>query len=138
VLLTAFMLIGTIWRDDRTLVPESAAFYVLAALVVGAMALQTVAVRSVSGIEVHTTFLTGMLSSVAQDMVAWRADGDRRAADRLRLQGAIVIVYLAGAALGALLVDAWDLWCVALALVGLAVVGTIGARNAGPPVSASR
>jgi uncharacterized membrane protein YoaK (UPF0700 family) len=133
VLLTAFMVIGTVWRDDHTLLPESGAFYVLATLVVGAMALQTVAVRSVSGVEVHTTFLTGMLSAVAQDIVEWRADGDRSAAARLRLQGGLVVVYLAGAALGALLVDAWGLWCIALALVGLAVVGTIGARQAGPP-----
>ena len=85
------------------------------------------------GVEVHTTFLTGMLSAVAQDVAAWHADGDRAAVERLRLQGGIVVVYLAGAALGALLVGEWGLWCVALALAGLAVVGTVGARQVGPP-----
>ena len=49
---------------------RSGAYYALAALAVAAMGLQTAALRHVAGVAVHTTFITGMVTSLAEEVVA--------------------------------------------------------------------
>jgi uncharacterized membrane protein YoaK (UPF0700 family) len=144
-LLVLFMLVGTAWRDDGTLTAESVAYYLLAVIVVGAMALQTVALRRIGGVEVHTTFVTGVLATLAEDLVDWHHDRSGDAGHRVALHGGIVALYLGGAIAGAALVDAWDLWCLAIPIVLLIVAvatarppapGSHASEGAAPPFSA--
>ncbi len=101
------------------------------------MGLQNVALRRVAGLPIHTTFVTGMLTYVGEELVhSWYARRDLRRAGlaatpddparvafrRARFHGGVWLSYLAGGVLGAFLAIHWDLWSLTLPLVVLGVL----------------
>jgi uncharacterized membrane protein YoaK (UPF0700 family) len=105
-------------------------FYVLATLAIVAMALQTTALTEVSGRTVRTTYVTGVLTNMAQEGVRLlvRRGGE---APRALLLASIWFSYVAGATLGAFSLHRLDLWALAIPLgVLVAVVAVEAARPA--------
>ena len=129
-LLAVFMGAGTLLRNAGDLTPHSLAYYGLAVAAVGAMGLQTAALRHAAGVPVHTTFITGMVSSLAEELVAVRTGGPD-AGRRARVHGGLVGAYLIGAVGGSALEGAWALWAltVPLAVLGVLIV-TVGSAAA--------
>ena len=69
----------------------------------------------------HTTFVTGMLTAMGEDAVAWYRDrADHEARQRLGLHSNIWIGYLVGGILGAALGLEWHFWALGLP-IGLLV-----------------
>ena len=136
-LLLAFMLVGRAVLDGHGAAGGSWDYYLLAVLVVLATGWQNAALRRVAGVPIHTTFVTGILTHLAEESVngwyAWRdlrRDGTGRRPDdvvavafrRARLHGGVWTSYLAGGVLGAFLALHWDLWSLTLPLAVLAVL----------------
>jgi uncharacterized membrane protein YoaK (UPF0700 family) len=133
VVLAAVMVAGAVARDHGALGHRSALFPVLVGLLALAMGVQNGFLRRVAGTSVHTTFVTGMLTAMAEDAVAaWRDGDDHRARRRLRLHGGIWAAYLAGGAAGAALALEWGFWAVTLPIAGLGVVLTGGGLRTEP------
>jgi uncharacterized membrane protein YoaK (UPF0700 family) len=128
----SFMVAGTKLRDDGALTAQSTAFYVLAAILVLAMALQNAALRRVAGVAVHTTFVTGMLTNLAEDLAALRHDPPARA--RALVHGGVVVAYVTGAAVGAALEAQWELWCLVVPVVALVLI----AVGSGRPIRSTK
>lgn len=129
MLLLAFMLVGRTVLDGREAIAGSWDYYLLAIVVVLAMGLQNVALRRVSGLPIHTTFVTGILTYVAEETVnGWYARRDLRRDDartsfrRARVHGGVWLSYLAGGILGAFIALHWDLWSLSLPLLALATL----------------
>lgn len=126
-LLTVLMLAGSYWIDRGELSKGSAAAVLLAACAAGAMGLQNVVVRSAAGTGVNTTFLTGMLTAFAEDVVAALRDRtDAEVRRRARLHGGMWVAFLGGGVIGAAAVTQWDLWALA---APVAVVVTVAAAD---------
>jgi uncharacterized membrane protein YoaK (UPF0700 family) len=136
-LLLAFMLVGRVVLDGHGAVGGSWDYYLLAVLAVLAMGWQNAALRRVAGVPVHTTFVTGILTHLAEESVngwyAWRdlrrAGTARRPDDvvavafrRARLHGGVWASYLSGGVVGAFLALHWDLWSLTLPLAALGVL----------------
>ena len=118
-LLAVFVVLGTALQDNGDIVPQSLSFYGLAVIAAVAMGVQTSALRRAGGVGVHTTFISGMVVSLAEDVAAaWRR-ADRMAGARARMHGIVVVTVISGAALGALLLGELELWCVAVPIVTL-------------------
>jgi uncharacterized membrane protein YoaK (UPF0700 family) len=112
---------ATIGTDAFSL--GSAAFYALVALAAVSMGLQTAYLRREAGAAVHTTFITGMLTALAEDTVAWYRDrSDTAARRRVAIHGGIWIGYVAGGVAGAALALEWDFWALMLPVVLLVVL----------------
>jgi uncharacterized membrane protein YoaK (UPF0700 family) len=102
------------------------------------MGLQNVVVRDLVGRGVATTYITGMLTNFAEDVVRYardRTDDDARR--RALLHGGMWAAFLAGGVGGAAAAAAWDLWALVLPIVVLLAVATVEAgglraRAAGP------
>jgi uncharacterized membrane protein YoaK (UPF0700 family) len=139
-LLLVFMLVGRAVLDGRGAPAGSWDYYLLAIVVVVAMALQNVALRRVAGLPIHTTFVTGMLTYVGEELVhGWYARRDLRRAGtapnpddaarvafrRARFHGGVWFSYLAGGVLGAFIALHWDLWSLTLPLAALAALITM-------------
>jgi uncharacterized membrane protein YoaK (UPF0700 family) len=121
--LVAMMVIGAATIDSGTLTNDSAVFYVLVVLAAVSMGLQSAYLRRESGASVHTTFITGMLTALAEDSVTWYRDrSDRAARRRVAIHGGIWVGYLGGGIAGAALALEWDFWALALPVVLLLVV----------------
>lgn len=121
-----------------------AVYYPLAALAVGAMGLQTAALQRVSGRTVRTTFVSGMLTSLTDEVVAWmfrRAGPGPRPDEsfvvgqlglgqesapggRISLLAGIWIFYVAGATLGGYLQTQWKLVSLAIPAGILLLIAT--------------
>ena len=95
-LLVVYLGLGTALRDAGDLTARSSAYYVLAVVAVLAMGLQTAALRHVCGVLVHTTFITGMVTNLAEELVA-TARHDPDAPRRARVHGGLVSAYIVGA-----------------------------------------
>ena len=101
-LLVGLMVTGAVAIDSDGLSNGSAVFYVLVVLAAVSMGLQTAYLRRESGASVHTTFITGMLTALAEDTVTWYRDrSDVAARRRVAIHGGIWIGYLAGGVAGA-------------------------------------
>jgi uncharacterized membrane protein YoaK (UPF0700 family) len=137
VLLLVFMLAGRVVLGSDGASGGSWDYYLLAIVVVLAMGLQNVALRRVAGLPIHTTFVTGMLTYVGEEVVhGWTArrvlrragvprhrDDDAHVAfRRARLHGGVWLSYLIGGVLGAFIALHWDLWSLTLPLGVLAAV----------------
>jgi uncharacterized membrane protein YoaK (UPF0700 family) len=131
VLLLVFMLAGRAVLGGRGAPAGSWDYYLLAVVAVLAMALQNVALRRVAGLPIHTTFVTGMLTYVGEELVhGWYARRDLRRAGatphpedaahvayrRARFHGGVWLSYLAGGVLGAFIALHWELWSLTLPL----------------------
>lgn len=132
-LLVALQALGA-WLDPSDdLVRNTAPFFVLAGVAVTAMGLQSATLRRVGGMTVHTTFITGMLTSVGVELatVARAGPGVERsqAHHRLRLVGGVWFAYLAGAVAGAFLHRHLRLWALAIPTAALVVSAVVAYRR---------
>lgn len=131
VLLLVFMLVGRAVVGSGSTPAGSWDYYFLAVVAVVAMGLQNVALRRVAGLPIHTTFVTGILTSVGEEVVnGWYARRDLRRAGaapnrdddahvafrRARFHGGVWVSYLVGGVLGAFIALHWDLWSLTLPL----------------------
>jgi uncharacterized membrane protein YoaK (UPF0700 family) len=120
-LVATFMVVGTLLRDAGDLTPRSAAYYGLAVLAVAAMGLQTAALRHAAGVPVHTTFITGMVTHLAEAVVGVARREDRDASQRAGVYGSLVAAYIVGASSGAALEGPWALWALSIPVAVLVV-----------------
>jgi uncharacterized membrane protein YoaK (UPF0700 family) len=127
-LLVVYLGLGTALRDAGDLTVRSGAYYALAVLAVAAMGLQTAALRHVAGVAVHTTFITGMVTSLAEEVVA-AARHDPGASQRARVHGGLVGAYVVGAVGGSALESLWALWALAVPIGVLAALIALVGRN---------
>lgn len=70
-------------------------------------AMQVETFRKVRGSAFATTMCTGNLRSGTEQLIIWRQTGNCKAAHKARHYYAIILWFIAGAALGALCTDAW-------------------------------
>jgi len=101
----------------------SAPFYGLAALATVALGLQTAALTRIDGATVRTSYVSGMITRLAQGVV--RRD---RSGIPLLLLAVIPVVYVAAATLGAWMLGRTGVWCLGVPLGALAVACVIAAR----------
>ncbi len=134
VLLGAFLLFGARVIVDGA-IPTTPAwqFYALVALPTLAMGLQSATLRKVGQVRIHTTYVTGVLTSlmeVAVEFLFWlrrsrTADSaeakQQSPVGQLRLYGSVMLAYLIGAVLGTVALTQWGLGSVLLPIAGLGV-----------------
>jgi uncharacterized membrane protein YoaK (UPF0700 family) len=144
-LLALFMLLGNRALRAGTLRQDMGwVLYPLTSLPALAMGLQSATLRRVGSEQVRTTYITGMLTDMAESGVKylfWLAaaargrglDGFlgalRRSSEQTSwfetvLYGGIWSAFIAGAALGGYMLGIWRLWALSLPLAGLAIVIT--------------
>jgi uncharacterized membrane protein YoaK (UPF0700 family) len=120
-------------------------FYIPAALAILSMGVQLTVLQHVAGGTVRTTFVSGVLTGFAQEVVNWLfwvRDGDQRderhsylarvlalggrarARARAVLLGGVWCAYAAGAIVGSLTNTHWGAWALALP-IGLLVAGIV-------------
>jgi uncharacterized membrane protein YoaK (UPF0700 family) len=142
-LLASFMLIGSAFVVDGALRPPTvAAFYALAALPALSMGLQNATLRRVAGQTLHTTYITGVLQSFAEDVVQllfWVAGQMRAVGLGQALRGVpaqpllrsattaalVWLAYVGGAVSGGFSKHAWELQALLLPLAVLAVIAVV-------------
>jgi len=141
-LLTAFMLFGSACLVDGSLRPAAVwAFYLLAALPALAMGLQNATLRRVAGQSVHTTYVTGVLQTLAEEVVRYvfnrrgadpAAAAERRAPLRAAgLSALIWLAYITGAIGGGFTTQYWQLYALALPLAVLALIVAVDVTRPG-------
>lgn len=140
-LIAVFMLYGrTLVHGHRLPDHSPSGFYVLSALAVLSMALQTSALRQLGGRTISTTYVTGLLTSLAQEATNycfWLRDGERRndrssflartlelgsrrdSRHRMTLLASVFIAYVAGGVLGSYTDSRIGLWALILPLAAL-------------------
>lgn len=122
-LVATFMVYGsTVVHHGVGPVETSAPFYALAALATVSLGLQTAALTRIDGSTVRTSYITGMVTRLAQGLV--RRDGEVP----LALIAAIPFLYIAGATLGAWTLGRAGVWCLGIPLGALAVACAAAAR----------
>lgn len=133
MLVAAFLGYGQSVLSQHPVGPVSASFWVLEALAVSAMGLQTSAVRTVGGQGVRTTFVSGVLAQFAEALghvvVRGRPSRGPRPRFRLLLTGSIWTGYVLSAAGGAALELRWQLWSLAIPLAVLCAVVVVEWRR---------
>jgi uncharacterized membrane protein YoaK (UPF0700 family) len=125
LLLLWFLVEGVRQVRAGGILPDSHAFYGMAALATLAMGLQNAVPVRVRGLFVRTTYVTGTLTSLAEDAVAWiAARGPSRRAARFRvlLWAGVWMAYVAGAVASGLAERHWGPIGVALPVGGLAAL----------------
>jgi uncharacterized membrane protein YoaK (UPF0700 family) len=141
VLLGAFLLYGRVYLQESRIQPQAAwSFFLLVALAVVAMGLQTASLRRAGGVAIHTTYVTGMLTHFAEEAVtylfwlrarahSWRrlrvalwASPRQTSFVRAALLGSVWVLYAMGAVSSGFLVLRWGLLPLVLPIVVLLVV----------------
>lgn len=136
-MISSFMILGLSMDVSTDLEETSALFFLLTALLAGAMGLQTAVLRRVGSITVHTTFISGMLLLFAVHAVGYlfRSLDRRRGIDLddsssvssspevFRFAGTIWLGFLVGAVLGSLGIATVGMWalCLPIGVLLLAV-----------------
>ena len=110
LLATSFMVLGTVLHHTGDLTQRSPSYYSLGVVATAAMGLQSAALRHVSHVEVHTTFLTGMITALARPSASGGASPTQRGT---RVHG-ILAGCFAGAAVGSALETPWRFWSLAI------------------------
>jgi uncharacterized membrane protein YoaK (UPF0700 family) len=153
-LIATFMLYGrTLLSGDRVPGRSLDGFYVLAALAILSMGMQTAALRQLGGRTIATTYVTGTLTSLAQEATNyafWRRDGAARderrsflsrvlglgsreeSRNRVLLLGTVWIAYVGGGVLGSFCDRNLRLWSL---LIPLALLVAIAARDIRRPLA---
>jgi uncharacterized membrane protein YoaK (UPF0700 family) len=143
-LVAAFMIYGsTLLVGDHVVDRSPTGFYVLAALAVVSMGIQTSAMRQLAGRTVSTTYVTGVLTSLTQEATNYafwlrdRGERDQRTSflssvlhlgsrrdsrNRVLLLGSVWLAYAVGGVAGSLADRRLDLWAL---LVPLAILGAV-------------
>lgn len=151
LLILAFMLYGrTVVVGDRVLGRSLSGFYVLAALAILSMGIQTAALRQLAGRSISTTYVTGVLTSLTQEAtnyLFWLRDGPERderhsflartlnlgsradSRDRMLLLGAVWLTYVAGGVLGSFCDSQVRLWSLLAPLGVLLTLVSIDLRR---------
>jgi uncharacterized membrane protein YoaK (UPF0700 family) len=126
LLLVVFMLAGSAMLE-RGPVPQSPAvsYNLLISLPVLAMGLQTAALRRVRGRTVRTTYVTGMLTQLAENGMHYLFYRRREARDWLLLTARVWGLYLGGGVFGAFLEHRLRLWSLSVPVSALVVLATI-------------
>jgi uncharacterized membrane protein YoaK (UPF0700 family) len=143
LLLAAFMVCGSLWtRTGEIRVEMGWKFVLLTALPALTMGLQSATLRKVGRASVRTTYISGMLTDMAEEGVTYlfrladcmqRQAGGRRGAAlraslrepalrRALLYGSIWGAFACGAVTGGYLLHLWRLWSLALPLCALTLV----------------
>ncbi len=121
-------------------------YFVLLSVLAAAMGLQNAALQRVGGRTVHTTYVTGMLTSFTNSLVRWslrhrrhptspeaaRREG-RLSLSRARYMGVLWCAFAAGALVGSFAEPSWKEWAL---LPGLAAACCIAAFDFLKPVYA--
>lgn len=133
-LLVGLVLVGELAAGGRHPAPGGGTFYAMAALAVVAMGLQTSALQRVGGRTVRTTYVSGVLTNLARQSVAYafgrldrchgagRAPDDHDARRGILLLAAIWLCYAAGGTTGGFTDHLWRLWSLALPVAALAAL----------------
>ena len=143
-LLALFGLTAAFARREDLLGSNDVAYYVVGTIAASAMGAQNALLRKVGGQTVHTTFITGMLTSMAvglAHLVLLRRQGRRDPVVREQalLAASVFGAYVAGAVIGSLGDRGVGLWTVALPIVVLIVLaserepGTRRSSRVNPP-----
>lgn len=144
LLLAAFMGYGASVIGAAGQVPDHSGrgFYLLAALAIVSIGFQVCALQHVGGQRARTTYVSGMLTRFAQEIVNWLfwvhdgmqrprgsylgeilgAGGRSESAARALLFGGIWCFYLAGAIAGSFLDGRWRLWSLACPIALLVAI----------------
>ncbi|MGH8989189.1 MAG: YoaK family protein [Acidimicrobiales bacterium] len=113
-------------RSGKIAPADTTSYALTAACLAGAMGLQTVTLRRVGRSTVRTTFVTGVLTDMAESLVASWFRRDRAGRQRLRssswLLGSVWVLYLGGAVLGGVAERAWSFAALAVPIVVVAIV----------------
>lgn len=137
-LLGVALALGVLGDHAGVIGPSSATFFVLVGVLALAMGLQNGFLRRIAGTGVHTTFVTGMLTKMAEDAVtAWKDRTDTAARKRVVIHGGIWVGYFAGGVAGAAFALVWGFWTLVIPIAGLAVVLAAGGlrQGLGPPMA---
>lgn len=102
----------------------TAAFYGLASLATVALGLQTAALTRIDHATVRTSYVSGMVTRLAQGLVRKRGPDDAP----LALLAAIPLAYVSGATLSAWTFDGVGVWCLGIPLGALVVACAAAAR----------
>lgn len=102
-------------------------FYPLAALATVSLGMQSAALTEVRGATVRTSYISGVLTNIAQSTVR-RLAGRKAGHRQLRLLGFLCIAYLAGATLGSYTLGHLDVWCLAIPLGVLLTAAALDRR----------
>jgi uncharacterized membrane protein YoaK (UPF0700 family) len=151
VLIAVFMLYGRTLIHSHQLRGHSlSGFYVLAALAIVSMGLQTSALRQLGGRTISTTYVTGLLTSLTQEATNycfWLRDGAGRdegssflsrtlglgsrrdSGGRIVLLGAVFLTYVTGGVLGSYCDSQIALWALLLPLAMLCSLIVIDLRH---------
>jgi uncharacterized membrane protein YoaK (UPF0700 family) len=152
-LIAAFMLYGRTVVSGHQVVGRSLdGFYVLAALAIVSMGLQTAGLRQLGGQMVRTTYVTGVLTSLTQEAanyLFWLRDRARRderhsflsralrlgsredSRSRVLLLAAVWLAYVGGGVLGSFSDGRIKLWSL---LIPLAALGAVIAADLRRPL----
>lgn len=149
VLVVLFTVCASTFGTSADFAVDSVAFFFVGTVAATAMGVQNAALRRVSGLAVHTTFVTGQLTEAAVSFVHWRhavgalraLDGDdteaqsrlraARDASRASLDLAVAVwcAYLAGGVTSAWLVVNVSRWIVLVPAAVIAATAVGIARN---------
>lgn len=149
LLLAIFMVYGAAAVGHALSVHSPRGFYVLAALAIVSIGLQACALRQIAGRTVRTTYISGVLTNLAQELVNylfWLRDGAERPArsylgdvlglgsrresgHRALLLGGIWSSYLFGAVSGAWTEQRLGPWALALPILALAITALADLRR---------
>ena len=150
-LLAVYMLIGSAYVVEGSVqTPAVWAFYLLAALPAVAMGLQNATLSHIAGQTLHTTYVTGVLQSLAEDGVRylfWMRERSRAVGCRQALRGSsahpalraaaaaalLWLAYIAGAVSGGFAKHRWELHALALPIAVLAFVIAAHVARPGAP-----
>jgi uncharacterized membrane protein YoaK (UPF0700 family) len=143
-LIVAFMLYGATLLAGHTIHSRTlSGFYVLAALAIMSMGMQTSALRQFAGRTISTTYVTGVLTSLTQEgtnYLFWLRDragrdeehsflsrvlglGSRRdSRDAVRILAVVWLAYAGGGMLGSFLDSRLELWALVVPLALLLIV----------------
>lgn len=144
LLLATFMGYGAsvIGIDGQVADHSGRGFYLLAALAIVSIGFQVCALQRVAGMRARTTYVSGMLTRFAQELVNWlfwlhdgaqrpqgsylndvlKGGGRAESAARMLLFGGIWCLYLGGAIAGSWLDGRWRLWSLACPIATLVIV----------------
>ncbi|HLH47194.1 MAG TPA: YoaK family protein [Acidimicrobiales bacterium] len=134
VALGAALAVGEVAARSGVIAPaDTASYATVAALLAGAMGLQTVVLRRVGRQTIRTTFVTGVLTNLAETFVVAcfrrrRQDGAGRFSYS-GLLGSIWLLYLGGAVAGGVAERSWSFAALGLPMAGLTIVAAWAART---------
>jgi uncharacterized membrane protein YoaK (UPF0700 family) len=117
LLVAVFMVLGGISGRHGDTVASPFPFYVLEACATLALGLQTAALTDVDGVTVRTSYVSGVITNLAQALARRLRGGGRQ--KPLVLLVTIVVAYLVGATGGALALRAVSFWCLGIPLGAL-------------------